>query len=139
MLRITKTLARAAALIATLAPLVPARAMAADRIPQQFVGNWCIDQKASKATSDGIIIYRRSNRCREAEEQMIIQPNLISSGGESKCKLLETVSITRHGTHRFKFWCKLLDSVEGSDWIYEMFISPSHPPNEIATQDVKQP
>ena len=124
----------------------PARAVP-DRIPQQFVGNWCYREEADPATrkineEEGIVTYKRSNRCKP-EGQVFIQSDRYAEPSTHEpgfnCKFLETVSITRHGTHRIKFWCKSSDpSFNDPGWFLEVYMSVSGK-DLIAIQHVKDP
>jgi hypothetical protein len=105
------------------------QAKAADHIPQQFVGSWCVSK--SQMDWDGTI-YNRSNTCKSAHEpegHLIFRSNrmlitgLMAIDEAIECKFLEIVSITRHGTHRLKFWCKSNQSKDVPPWTYEILVS----------------
>jgi hypothetical protein len=105
----------------------------ADQVPQQFVGSWCASQ--SPTTFEGVI-YNRSNTCKSAhvpEDHIILKSDRLSITDVIECKFLEIVSITRHGTHRLKFWCKS----NYDTWLYEIWISALGQ-NKLAVQDVKK-
>jgi hypothetical protein len=102
-----------------------------DRVPQQFVGSWCADQ--TPVDWEGVI-YKRSNTCKSAhepEDHIILQPDRLLVSDAFECKFLEIVSITRHGTHRLKFWCKS----KYETWMYEIWISVPER-NKLAVQEV---
>src|SRR5215831_10954321 len=90
------------------------QANAADRIPQQFVGPWCADEKTPQLQPSSYephptgTVYRRAQKCNahEPEEVLIVHPDHMLISAMADCKFLETTSVTRHGTERLKFWCK---------------------------------
>jgi hypothetical protein len=96
------TLAAAATLVLALT----SGANAADRVPQHLVGPWCADAK-TKQEEVGTT-YRRAAKCNahEPEEVLTISPDRMLISDIANCKFLEITSVTRHGTHRLKFWCK---------------------------------
>jgi hypothetical protein len=102
-------------------------ANAADAVPQQFVGEWCADAKTpqlqpSKYESDPkAVIYRRARKCNahEPEETITIRSDRLLISDFANCKYLETTSVTRHGTHRLKFWCKS----DYETWIFDAWFS----------------
>jgi len=118
-----KKLLAIAALLACTAPT----ADAADRIPQQFVGPWCADAKtpqlqpSSYELNPSGTVYRRAQKCNahEPEEILIIHPDRMLISDIADCKFLETTSVTRHGTHRLKFWCKS----PYETWIFDAWFS----------------
>jgi hypothetical protein len=119
--------------------LLASAAISAGRVPQQFVGDWCMDPNApeAKQTADQpnpkMSMYRRSRSCGVTEDSMIVRPDRLFIAGEVSCKFLETVSVTRHGPHRLKFWCK---HVNGESWIFVAWISaPAR--DQLAVQDVE--
>jgi hypothetical protein len=123
--------------------VVSSPVVAADRVPQQFVGHWCWDQKAPEAQptdfepSMKLGIFRRSRKCEIPEHNFVVHPDRYFLGEEAECIFLQIVSITRHGTHRIKWRCRQLDDLEGKTWIADMWISaPSH--NKLAIQDVQE-
>jgi hypothetical protein len=64
---------------------------------------------------------------------MIVRSDRLFIAGEVNCKYLETASVTRHGTHRLKFWCK---HINGESWIFDVWVSaPAR--DRLAVQDVK--
>ena len=124
-----KAIILAAALFAPLAS-----AAAADRVPHQFVGDWCIDQNAKPTVSGSsdIAIYGRSRSCETAEESMIVRPNSLFIAGEVECKLPQIVSVAGHET-RLKFRCR---HVDGETWNYDLWIwTPDR--NTLGTREVK--
>jgi hypothetical protein len=117
--------------------LLASPVMSADGLPQQFVGDWCADSNAPEARltpyepNSKVNIYRRARKCREAEDSMIVRPDHLFIAGEVTCKFLETVSVTRHGTHRLKFWCK---HANNESWTFDAWVSaPAR--NRLAVQD----
>jgi hypothetical protein len=120
----------------SVAMLVPTRATTADRVPQQFVGSWCADQ--TPTTWEGVI-YNRPNTCKSAhepEDHIILRPDRLLVSDVFECKFLEIISITRHGTHRLKFWCRS-NQFKDETWMYEILVSAPER-NKLAVQDVKQ-
>jgi hypothetical protein len=117
-------------------------AISADLVPQQFVGEWCADantpqtQPSKYEPDPKEIIYRRARKCNahEPEEEMSIRLDRMLIAGETNCKFLETTSVTRHGTHRLKFWCKPIYS---DSWIFDAWFSvPGR--NRLAIQYVEE-
>jgi hypothetical protein len=115
----------------TVAMLAPARATTSDRVPLQFVGTWCRDKNAPET-------YKRANKCESAhepEDNIVLRSDRLLISDVIECKFLEIVSITRHGTHRLKFWCKS-NQLKDETWLYEIWISaPGR--NKLGIQDVK--
>jgi hypothetical protein len=148
-----KILIALATTVALVGPVV-ATAHADDRIPDQFVGNWCSGPNLDSVgwgTEEATVYSRSKGRparrsknnlsgigtcpdAHEPEDVMTIKPNRLWFGGEDtiNCKLLQIVHVTRHDTHQIKFWCK---SNGTSSWMYEVLIAPQ-PGGKIAFQEL---
>jgi hypothetical protein len=130
-----------AIIIATaLAVLSAVPAIAVEKIPQQFVGEWCVDQQkdASKLEKqinieEGITIYSRSRKCND-KDKLVLRADKAFIASVVECASPKIVSITRHGTHRLKYRCSNLN---GETWTWETFLSVPGP-NQLAVQKVKE-
>jgi hypothetical protein len=121
--------------------LTTSAANAADRIPQQFVGEWCADAKTQQLQPSSYepnpagTAYRRTRKCNahEPEETISIRPDRMLISDTADCKFLETTSVTRHGTHRLKFWCKS----PYETWIFDAWFSmPGR--NRIVVENIEE-
>ena len=127
---------------AALALVLTTPALTADLVPQQFIGEWCADAKTPQTQPSKFepepkeIIYRRTRKCdaHVPEEVLSIGPDRLRVSDVADCKFLEITSVTRHGTHRLKFWCK--QQPYGESWIYDIWVSvPGR--NRIAIQKIE--
>jgi hypothetical protein len=81
-------------------------AVAADRVPAQFVGDWCSANEA-----DG---YRRTRDCKpnKPEEKLVVRADGLADGIR-QCTLLELQSVARSGVHWFTFGCHRVTDQRG--------------------------
>ena len=83
---------KATNLAVLLLALLASSAAATERLPQGFVGDWCIDPNTPEAqTTDQLwplTIYRRGRKCETAEDSTIVRSDRLLIAGEVECKPL---------------------------------------------------
>jgi hypothetical protein len=93
-------------LAAALLSLLTQPATAADRLPQEFAGHWCLDENAVSrhgSMANLYDVYMRSGKCDSAEHSLILGPDRFLMGGEA-CTILKIVS--RNRVHQIQYSCR---------------------------------
>jgi hypothetical protein len=104
-------------------------AAAVDRLPQELVGNWCVDHSAlatgpTDKPSAEITMYRRARQCKADEDSLIVRSDRLFIDGEVECKILQILSLTRNEAQHLKFRCR---HVNGDTWIFDAWMSVPAP------------
>jgi hypothetical protein len=110
-----------------LALTTPSLAGNAPKLPQQFLGEWCLDSSAP-GTSDSSHFYKRGNRCEYDEDHLKITPTQMFAAVEAECKLIKIESTVRDkGVHAW-YSCR---HFKGDTWTSESWLSMPRP-NRLA-------
>jgi hypothetical protein len=121
---------------------------ATDRIPSQFVGQWCsagdieiyVDATHKQPIGTAYDRVKRGARkgCKIAEDEMIVQPTSLFIAGEVVCKLTK-VTATTPKLYKLAFDCKHA-SDNGDNWTYvtHFTLTEGKGPRGLVAYEVKE-